>query len=145
VRGRSGPQSAKTLNWAATFAREFGAKLTLLHAMACGPEVQLAAGEELRELQVSSGADADLLLETGEPAPAICDAAARLHVDVLVIGRGSPAGVFGRLRTNAYAIIRHSPCQRLDGSTAWWSGMELRVFISLGGPQGHSDTLASCG
>jgi nucleotide-binding universal stress UspA family protein len=105
-----GPQSVKTLAWAAHLAREFGARLTLLHAMPCGPDVQLAAGEELRMLQTSSGADADVLLETGEPGPAICAAAARLKADVLVIGRGSAAGVYGRLRTNAYAIIRQSPC-----------------------------------
>jgi nucleotide-binding universal stress UspA family protein len=105
-----GPQSAKTLAWAAGLAREFGARLTLVHSMPCGPNVQVAAGEELRMLQASSGADAEVLLETGEPAPAICAAADRLKADVLVIGRGSAAGVYGRLRTNAYAIIRQSPC-----------------------------------
>jgi nucleotide-binding universal stress UspA family protein len=105
-----GPQSAKTLAWAASLAREFDARLTLLNAMPCGPNAQLAAGEELRILQASSGADADVLLETGEPALTICNAAARLRADVLVIGRGSAAGVYGRLRTNAYAIIRQSPC-----------------------------------
>jgi len=105
-----GPQSKKTLQWAAGFAHEFGAKLTLMHALPCGPDVQLAASEELRMLQVSSGVDADLLVEAGEPSPAICGTAARLKADVVVIGRGSAAGVFGRLRTNAYAIIRQSPC-----------------------------------
>lgn len=105
-----GPQSGKTLTWASTLAREFGARLTLLHAMPCGPEIQLAASEELRMLQGEAGADAEVLLETGEPPKVICDAAARLNADVLVIGRGSAAGVFGRLRTNAYAIIRQSPC-----------------------------------
>jgi nucleotide-binding universal stress UspA family protein len=105
-----GPQSAKTLAWAASLARAFDARLTLLNAMPCGPNAQLAPVEELRILQTSSGADADVLLETGEPAPTICNAAARLKADVLVIGRGSAAGVYGRLRTNAYAIIRQSPC-----------------------------------
>jgi nucleotide-binding universal stress UspA family protein len=105
-----GPQSAKALAWAATLAREFGARLTLLHAMPCGPDIQLAAGEELRMLQGEAGSDAEVVLETGEPSKVICDAAARLRADVLVIGRGSAAGVFGRLRTNAYAIIRQSPC-----------------------------------
>jgi nucleotide-binding universal stress UspA family protein len=105
-----GPQSAKTLAWAANLARAFDARLTLLNTMPCGPNVQLAAGEELRMLQAASGADADVLLESGEPAPAICAAADRLKSDVLVIGRGSAAGVYGRLRTNAYAIIRQSPC-----------------------------------
>jgi nucleotide-binding universal stress UspA family protein len=105
-----GPQSARALQWAAAFAHEFGARLTLMHAAPCGPSVQSPANDELRTLQSSSGVDADLLLEVGEPSPAICGAASRLKSDVLVIGRGSAAGVFGRLRTNAYAIIRQSPC-----------------------------------
>jgi nucleotide-binding universal stress UspA family protein len=105
-----GPQSSKTLFWAARLAQEFGARLTLLHATACGPDTHGAAGEELRRLQSFVGAEADLAIETGEPAHVICAAARRLHADVLVIGRGSAAGVFGRLRTNAYAIIRQSPC-----------------------------------
>jgi len=37
-----------------------------------------------------------------------------LPADLLVIGRGSASGVFGRLRTNAYAIIRQSPCPVLS-------------------------------
>jgi len=105
-----GPQSPKALAWAAGMAREFDARLTLLHAMPCGPDAKMAAGEELRTLLAASGADGDLLLETGEPAQSVCDAAARLKADVLVVGRGSAAGVYGRLRTNAYAIIRQSPC-----------------------------------
>jgi len=105
-----GPQSGKAVAWASTLALEFGARLTLLHAMPCGPDVKREAGEDLRMLQVSSGVQADSLLESGEPAQVICDAAARLRADVLVIGRGSAAGVYGRLRTNAYALIRQSPC-----------------------------------
>jgi nucleotide-binding universal stress UspA family protein len=105
-----GPQSAKALAWAGGLAREFDARLTLMHAMPCGPDAKRSAGEELRTLLASSGADGDLLLENGEPAQAVCDAAARLKADVLVVGRGSAAGVYGRLRTNAYAIIRQSPC-----------------------------------
>jgi len=103
-----GPQSGKTLDWGAGLAREFGARLTLLHAMPCGPETQRAAGDELRTLQ--AGVEGEVVLEIGEPAQVICAAAARLRADVLVIGRGSAAGVYGRLRTNAYAIIRQSPC-----------------------------------
>jgi len=105
-----GPQSAKAIAWAGHMAREFGACLTLLHALPCGPDLRLAAGEELRMLQAAVGVEADSLLETGEPAQVICDAAGRLRADVLVIGRGSAAGVYGRLRTNAYALIRQSPC-----------------------------------
>ena len=105
-----GPQSEKALAWAVGLAREFGGRLTLLHSMPCGPDGKPAAEEELREIAASAQTDAEVMLETGDPAAVICAAAERLKADALVIGRGSAAGVFGRLRTNAYAIIRQSPC-----------------------------------
>jgi nucleotide-binding universal stress UspA family protein len=117
-----GPQSSQTLEWAAWLARQFGARLGVVHATAGVPdlgddprwqwrtETRAAAGREMFRLLDGVGAEADLSIEAGEPAQVICAAAARVAADVLVIGRGSAAGVFGRLRTNAYAIIRQSPC-----------------------------------
>jgi len=108
-----GPHSNKTLAWAAWLQRQFQARLTLMHAVASHPDapgIQDAAREELQRLQLETSAEIDLLLETGEPARAICTAAARTSANVVVIGRGSAAGNFGRLRTNSYAIIRQSPC-----------------------------------
>jgi nucleotide-binding universal stress UspA family protein len=108
-----GPQSAKALAWATWLQRQFQARLTLLHAVAAhadSPALYEAVRDELLHLQRQTGADAELLLETGEPARAICAAAARTSANVVVIGRGSAAGDFGRLRTNSYAIIRQSPC-----------------------------------
>jgi nucleotide-binding universal stress UspA family protein len=117
-----GPQSAQTLNWAMELQNEFAARLTLLHAtlaiptMAKGSEanwnvvVHAAAKKELELLRKQAGAGAELVVEAGEPAQVISAAASRLHADVVVIGRGSAAGGFGRLRTNAYAVIRQSPC-----------------------------------
>jgi nucleotide-binding universal stress UspA family protein len=117
-----GAQSSKTLCWAAMLAAGFGARLTLLHVVAAdasvgdGPEAQRTAGvresaaRELQRLERFVNADADLMVEAGEPAKVICSAAQKLEAGALVIGRGSAAGVFGRLRTNAYAIIRQSPC-----------------------------------
>jgi nucleotide-binding universal stress UspA family protein len=117
-----GPQSSKTLFWAAMLAREFGARLTLAHSTAADPDVgdssevnwrvdvREAAEQELLRLQRFVGVEADLVVEAGEPAAVICSVAQRVGADVVVIGRGSAAGVFGRLRTNAYAIIRQSPC-----------------------------------
>jgi len=64
----------------------------------------------LLRLQRETGAEADLLLEAGEPTRIICSAAARVGAGTVIIGRGSAAGNFGRLRTNSYAIIRQSPC-----------------------------------
>jgi hypothetical protein len=68
------------------------------------------AREEILHLQREADVEADILLEAGEAARVICSAAARLAAAVVVIGRGSAAGDFGRLRTNCYAIIRQSPC-----------------------------------
>ena len=117
-----GAQSSKTLFWAALLARAFGARLTLMHATAADPDqgdnsevnwrvdVGAAAERELMRLQRFVGVEGDLIIEPGDPAAAICSAAQRVEAGVVVIGRGSAAGVFGRLRTNAYAIIRQSPC-----------------------------------
>lgn len=117
-----GPQSGKTLCWASGLARSFGARLTLMHVTAGVADaadraeagwlqsVRETASLELSRLAEASGAEAEILTEAGEAAQVICSAAARIPADVLVIGRGSAAGVFGRLRTNAYAIIRQSPC-----------------------------------
>ena len=117
-----GPQSARALGWASWLQREFHGHLTLLHAIAGHAEplgepdlgwrsgIREIAEEELLRLQCEIGAKADLLLEAGEPARIICSAAVRTGAGTVVIGRGSAAGNFGRLRTNSYAIIRQSPC-----------------------------------
>jgi nucleotide-binding universal stress UspA family protein len=117
-----GPQSARALQWASWLQKEFGGHLTLIHAIAAHSEsisepdlswranILEIAEEELLRLQRDAGVQADLLLEAGEPARVICSAAARVNAGTVVIGRGSAAGDFGRLRTNAYSIIRQSPC-----------------------------------
>jgi nucleotide-binding universal stress UspA family protein len=121
-----GPQSARALEWAIGLRRLLGARLTLMHVTTPVPDTGDAAEEawrvnlrwtaekELERVQkavgIQEGDAPALLLESGEPPAVICAAAARLHADILVIGRGSASGVFGRLRTNAYAIIRQSPC-----------------------------------
>jgi nucleotide-binding universal stress UspA family protein len=117
-----GAQSSKTLCWAAMLAREFGARLTVIHVTAAEADlgddsevnwrtdVRESAERELLRLERFVNVEAELIVEAGEPANVICSAAQRFEADVLAIGRGSAAGVFGRLRTNAYAIIRQSPC-----------------------------------
>lgn len=117
-----GGHSAGTLAWAAWLSRQFKAPLSIIHSVTAHLEsldepdrgwqarIRETAMKELRELQAQAGVEADLVLEAGEAARVICAAASRLSADVLVIGRGSAAGSFGRLRTNAYSIIRQSPC-----------------------------------
>jgi nucleotide-binding universal stress UspA family protein len=124
-----GPLSANVLAWAATLQKEFDARLTLLHARLAAPGKQgasrnaseegwdlmarAAVETELDQLRNNAHAAAEILVETGEPADVIAHSAQRLHADLVVIGRGSAgpaANAFGRLRANAYAIIRQSPC-----------------------------------
>jgi nucleotide-binding universal stress UspA family protein len=118
-----GEQSAQALEWGAWLASAFNAALFLVHAT---PSLEGQAGEYfdadwrvhlaeqakkgLAELQERAGTNAEMIVESGDAPNAVCAAAGRVHADVLVIGRGSAAGIFGRLRTNAYAIIRQSPC-----------------------------------
>ena len=125
-----GPQSANALAWASTLQKEFDARLTLAHAALAPPQrarvgaphyngatesnwsasIRSAAQKELEQLRSDSEATAEILVESGEPARVVAEAAQRLNADVLVIARGSAAGTLGRLRANAYSIIRQSPC-----------------------------------
>jgi nucleotide-binding universal stress UspA family protein len=116
-----GPQSCKTLEWATGMQKEFGAKLTVMHVTTYTPptapadaqwqlDMERAAREDVARLEQRYGTEAEMLIEAGDPPKVVCQAAAQQNADLLVIGRGSAGGVFGRLRTNAYAIIRQSPC-----------------------------------
>jgi nucleotide-binding universal stress UspA family protein len=116
-----GPQSGQALEWAAGLQKEFGARLTLMHVTTCAPEaeqgnahwrreMEQAVRADLARLQQRAGIEAELLIQPGDPPKVVCHTAAQQNADLLVIGRGSAGGVFGRLRTNAYAIIRQSPC-----------------------------------
>jgi nucleotide-binding universal stress UspA family protein len=118
-----GAHSPKTLRWAAAMAAECGARLTIVHAAVCGAapagapaegdwsrQITERALDEVEALKRTLGVEAEVVVETGDPPQVVCALAKRLPAELLVIGRGSAAGVFGRLRTNAYAIIRQSPC-----------------------------------
>jgi len=118
-----GEQSLKALQWAAWFAGSCGARLAIVHATpsleARGGEyfdpewrkhLSAQAGEEIQKLQDRAGTQAEVLIDSGDAPMVVCSGASRLQASVLVIGRGSAAGIFGRMRTNAYAIIRQSGC-----------------------------------
>ncbi len=111
-----GGHSRATLNWAASLAEACQARLVLVHAT---PEIetpewrlQLAgqAKEELAKLINKAGVEAEIFVESGDAPEMVCTAAEEYKADLLVIGRGSAVGILGRLRTNAYSIIRQSPC-----------------------------------
>jgi len=117
------PQSEKALKWASNFAGEFDAQLTAVHITpsleASGESfdpdwrgyLAQSAHEKLDAMQKNAGTKADVLIADDNNIPlAISGAASELEADLVVIGRGSSDGMLGRLRTNAYSIIRQSPC-----------------------------------
>ena len=119
-----GPDSLTVLGWAGGFAREFGAEMTIVHAIPISTarldgvyfdpdwrmQVIRTARERIASFQKDVDAPGEVCIETGDTPAAIAAAATQSNADVLVIGRGRSAGVLGRLRTNAYAILRESPC-----------------------------------
>lgn len=118
-----GPQSERTLQWAAAFSERVHAHLTVVHAT---PSLEgrtaeyfdpnwrnalaVEARERIEKLEKDLGLDAPIVAESGEAANVVCDMARTSAADLLVIGRSSSAGVLGRLRAIAYTIVRQSPC-----------------------------------
>ena len=104
------------LVWARDFAAEFNAELIVVHAVReMEPEDPTAIGAaQARELiaclQRKLAVPGEILIEEGAPSEVVQAAATRRSADVAVIGRSPQEGVWGRLRPNAYSIVRDAPC-----------------------------------
>ena len=62
-------------------------------------------------MQNRAGTNWAVFIEDSNSIPqAVSSAASQLDADLVVIGRAASRGVMGRLRTNAYSIIRQSFC-----------------------------------
>jgi nucleotide-binding universal stress UspA family protein len=118
-----GPQSARVLCQAVQAARFFDAKLAVAHAAPSLGHAGDRAEEErwrgataqrlserMEELKRSLGVEAESLIEFEHPARAISDLARVWKADLAVLGRGASQDLLGRLRANAYDIIRQCPC-----------------------------------
>ena len=119
--------SLPLLQWASEFAREQGATLKLVHAIpAAAPAgLELEGGrfraalfnmatEELARLQEQAGTNLEIVLEGGDVAAVVRQAAEENRADLVIIGRGVMQAALGRLRTNVYAIIREATCPVLS-------------------------------
>jgi len=112
------------LQWAGQFAREFDAQLDIVHVlphtlielggMYFDPEWRGHAVEVVRQgicrLEQETHTSGEILIEFGDPPLAVAGVATSRKTDLVVIGRGKHGGLGGRLRANAYAILRESPC-----------------------------------
>lgn len=122
-----GPQTASVLTWGAELAEAFGASVSAIHVMPDPtawsdnppdgmeqtPRLELMR-ERLREAMRSVGLNATAHIEFGEPHKVVTAAAARERSDLLIIGRGCSGDVIGRLKAQAYAMVRESPCPLLS-------------------------------
>ena len=118
-----GPKTEEVAGWAGEFAKAVGARLFLLHVI---PDLPAAEGdyysaganlvpveqatESLHALCDSLRLSARVIVAGGPLPDSVCRQASELGADVLVAGRGTSAGRLGRLRSNAFGIIRGAPC-----------------------------------
>jgi len=119
-----GPDSQAVLEWGTSFAREYGAALAVVHAIPASTvslggiyfdpqwneQVRMESQGLINFMLQELGAKAEVIIKTGDAPHVVRSAARDFGANVLVIGRGRSEGILGRLRTNAYAILRESPC-----------------------------------
>lgn len=117
-----GKQSARILCWAHRAARSLNASLLVGHAASGSEVAHIADGEGWRDAQArqlteevdnlkrSLQVDAETHVRFGAPARAISELASQSAADLVILGRGESQDLIGRLRANAYDIIRQCPC-----------------------------------
>jgi nucleotide-binding universal stress UspA family protein len=111
------PQSRKTASWAAEFAAEFGARLTLAYVTPSvefwGPggiyidtawqqALVVPARQQMAQLQQDLGIHAETFIGSGDLPKVLSQAATETKADLLIIG-SRPYG--SHLRTHTYSII----------------------------------------
>jgi nucleotide-binding universal stress UspA family protein len=110
------------LRWTKGFAEEYGSEVTLAHAtpgFETRPQMYMdrdfsaalmeSAKEELKKAQGESATAWPVRVAPGEAGHVLRCVAKDVDADVAIIGRSEMHGL-GRLRSNAYAIIRDAPC-----------------------------------
>jgi nucleotide-binding universal stress UspA family protein len=117
-----------TLQYAAAFAREYGAVVTLLHVVKpdhpflthgiarirLAEELREAAECQLNQLINVLWADevkAEALVAVGIPHLQIVNEAREIQADLIIMGTHGPVGIWGLFRRNTTSkVIRYAPC-----------------------------------
>jgi nucleotide-binding universal stress UspA family protein len=112
--------SERLLRYAREAASAAGAKLSVVHAIQTGEagsndekpstEKVRALQQRIVELLRTVGSDASVSIAFGPRKEALLDAVRKSSADVLVLGRSTHSGSFGRMRDLTYSLIRDSPC-----------------------------------
>ena len=113
------------LQWADWLAKQYQAKLGIVHATAAidttvasldieeefDRQVSTQAKARIDALQAEAGTTAhQVFINPGQPEAVVADAAREFAADLLVIGRHSGEGIAADLFQSAYAILREAPC-----------------------------------
>lgn len=120
-------ESGSVLKAAAGLAKTFSAQVSLVH---CVPVPEGTSSKDyvsefdrfllessrlkLVDMQKGAGTDFEVRFEGGSIAKVVRSVAMEQDADLVLIGRGHVQAPFSRLRSNAYAIIRESPCPVLS-------------------------------
>ena len=123
----SGAESIALLRWAGNLAKKLNATLRVVHAipgMEAWPERQLdvefeaqmreSARQRILAMEKSADIDVQVCVGSGSVANVVAEEARQHRANLVIIGRGAASQTFGRLRTHAFGIIRHSPCPVLS-------------------------------
>jgi nucleotide-binding universal stress UspA family protein len=122
-----GPQSEKVLCTGLALTKELDADLTVVHAAEAmeetaaelvGDDIRASILDGLRDkaagLLQKTGARGEILIHSGKAYNVVADVVKSRGPGLVVIGRGVSEGMLGRLRAQAYEIIRRSPCPVLS-------------------------------
>jgi nucleotide-binding universal stress UspA family protein len=121
------PDAVRLIGQAADLAGTLHAKLRLVHAIppvdhtpmtrmedVFRADVMRMSRETVMQLQEEVGTNLEVCMDMGAVSKVVRDAAEHHQADLVIIGHGRIHGALGRLRTNAYAIIRDAPCPVLS-------------------------------
>ncbi|MGA3187925.1 MAG: universal stress protein [Bryobacteraceae bacterium] len=122
-----GSENVSLIRSAAELAGAFAAKLRLVRAVPIDdtrPEKYLEgeysaaliemSREEVAAFQRDAGTNLEARVAGGSISQVVRETALADNADLVVIGSGKAHKTLGRLRSNAYAIIRESPCPVLS-------------------------------
>jgi nucleotide-binding universal stress UspA family protein len=119
-------ESVAIMRGASDIAKMYSAELHLIHAIPeFDPSLKMlrpewfhdfreSAKAKIAQKRTQAGIDAEICVQEGAVSTVVRQAALGYNARLVVIGRGRVQSFLGRLRTNAYAIIRDSPCPVLS-------------------------------
>ena len=121
------PEAVRIMQHAVEFADSVKAELRLVHAVppvdhtpmtrfedVFRADVMRIGREAVMRLQGQAGTGLELCMEMGPVSKVVRSAALHHEADLVIIGHGKIHDTLGRLRTNAYTIIRDAPCPVLS-------------------------------